>query len=193
MLSKSITRQHIRQQRQSLSMQQQQHASSQLIQQLLKLPELRSAKHIGLYWPNDGEISAVDLLGCRGSGSKCFYLPKVLDDGFLHFRPFSKKMRKNCYGIAEPITPRFIPLQKLDVILMPLVAFNRSGQRLGMGGGYYDRSLMFKRKQLWRAKPVLVGLAHDFQEVMALSHDSWDIPLSVIVTNKEIIRTRISV
>ncbi len=191
MSSKAITRQHIRQQRQSLSQQQQQHASSQLIQQLLKLPELRTAKHIGLYWPNDGEISAVDLLRRAGKRGKYFYLPKVLDDGFLHFRPLTKNMRQNCYGIAEPVNSRVIPLHKLDLILMPLVAFDRLGQRLGMGGGYYDRSLMFKRKQLWRAKPILVGLAHDFQEVMALGHDSWDIPLSVIVTNKEIIRVKV--
>ncbi len=57
-----------------------------------------------------------------------------------------------------------------------------------MGGGYYDRTFAFKKKLLWRKKPLLIGLAHDFQEVNALNCDDWDIPLSAIVTNRKLIR-----
>jgi 5-formyltetrahydrofolate cyclo-ligase len=69
---------------------------------------------------------------------------------------------------------------------MPLVGFDRLGNRMGMGGGYYDRTLAFMSEH-HSGKPKLVGLAHSSQEVELISQQSWDIPLHVIATDREII------
>ena len=73
-----------------------------------------------------------------------------------------------------------MPTHELDVILMPLVGFDNDGNRLGMGGGYYDRTLAYTRHAI--KKPVLIGVAHDLQRVDRLPYASWDIPLNAIVT-----------
>ena len=96
---------------------------------------------------------------------------------------------KNHYGIAEPIasgTP--IPLNSCDIILVPLVAFDRQGNRIGMGAGFYDRALSFKQTAESVTRPILLGLAHDFQEVNKISAQNWDIPLDAILTNRELIK-----
>ena len=78
----------------------------------------------------------------------------------------------------------------MDVILLPLVAFDRKGYRLGMGGGYYDRSLAFRRsRQQWR-RPRLIGVAHSCQQHPGLPQQHWDVPLDCIITESEIIPIR---
>src|SRR5687767_13746260 len=91
-------------------------------------------------------------------------------------------MRRNRFGIPEPTGRRCAP-QQLDLVLLPLVAFDRRGARLGMGGGFYDRTFAFLRVA-GRRKPRLVGLAHHFQEVAQLPREPWDVPLAAIVTER---------
>lgn len=188
--SKQSIRQKIRHQRQQLSPQAQRLAGKQLSRQLLALPEIAKAKHIAIYWPNDGEISP-QTFGheCKLNGKK-LYFPSILQNGHLHFRAFngSRALQNNCYGIPEPVNSHYIQANKLDIVLMPLVAFDKYGTRLGMGGGYYDRTFAFKKKLLWRKKPLLIGLAHNFQEVSELKSDEWDIPLTAVATNRKVIR-----
>ena len=99
---------------------------------------------------------------------------------------FNNGLLKNSYGIPEPLSKGNRPACNLDIVLMPLVAFDKQGNRLGMGGGYYDKTFAFKRQTLWRKKPILVGLSHHFQQVDELNNDNWDIPLTAIVTNQKI-------
>ncbi|MCP3673561.1 MAG: 5-formyltetrahydrofolate cyclo-ligase, partial [Gammaproteobacteria bacterium] len=110
------------------------------------------------------------------------YLPKVYEDGsnqlqFLHYHPKSK-MQNNRFGIPEPVTEDKIDLQNIDLLLMPLTAFDLSGNRIGMGGGYYDRTL----SKLFNKKPLLVGIAYDFQQVERCPVESFDQPLQMILT-----------
>lgn len=92
-------------------------------------------------------------------------------------------MEKNAYGIYQPTksSPE-IPLSNIDITLMPLVAFDRSGNRLGMGGGFYDRTFAYK-KRYPKQKPNLIGLAHDCQEAITITYEKWDIPLNRILTD----------
>jgi len=95
-------------------------------------------------------------------------------------------MQINQFGIAEPmVSPRYyLRADALDLLLVPLVAFDVNGNRLGMGGGFYDRTLAYlKRRQHW-CRPYLLGIAHDFQRVESLKRADWDIPLQAILTNK---------
>ena len=99
-------------------------------------------------------------------------------------------MLTNSYGIAEPLSihNQARPLWALDVLMIPLVAFDREGNRLGMGGGFYDRLLatLPGRPQ----QPLLVGIAHAFQEQPALETAAWDQALETIATEYEVIDCR---
>ncbi len=96
-------------------------------------------------------------------------------------------MIKNIYGIREP---KLIPANRraawaLDLVLLPLVAFDALGNRMGMGGGYYDRTFSFKSLRKGMTGPNLIGLAHEIQRVEKLPIESWDIPLTSIVTDSK--------
>ena len=97
-------------------------------------------------------------------------------------------MRPNRFGIAEPELGKnpTAPVWTLDIILLPLVAFDRAGNRMGMGGGFYDRTLARLNNSAME-RPLLIGLAHHCQEVEHLQAQSWDIPLDIIATDKELI------
>jgi 5-formyltetrahydrofolate cyclo-ligase len=116
---------------------------------------------------------------------KQLYLP-VLRGPRLWFMPFGSQTRlvSNRFGILEPDTPagaRCAP-QALDIVLAPLVAFDDRGRRLGMGGGYYDRTFAYLlNRQHWR-RPRLIGIAYDLQRVPALVARKWDVPLDGIAT-----------
>ncbi|WP_334030048.1 5-formyltetrahydrofolate cyclo-ligase [Alteromonas sp. P256] len=105
---------------------------------------------------------------------------------FLEYGPHTTLV-KNKYNIDEPelACPNVIPTSTIDVILMPLVGFDGNGNRLGMGGGYYDRTLAFT--QFTQQKPILIGIAHDEQEVETLPFEPWDIPVDIIVTPNRIL------
>ena len=108
----------------------------------------------------------------------------------LHFAQYKDNsvLTTNRFGIFEPCLKqaKISPPWSLDLILMPLVGFDRSGNRLGMGGGVYDRTLAFMAKNN-KPSPQLVGLAYSFQEIAQISPQKWDIPVSRIITEKEII------
>lgn len=188
------TRQQLRKQlrsaRRQLSAQQQHSASRQLLIHLARLPSFHNAKHIAIYWPNDGEINPLLLL--KKFPRKTFYLP-VLKNKSLVFKPVQKgnHFKKNRFNIPEPIN-RQAPkrAQQLSLILMPLVGFDRQGNRLGMGGGFYDRSCEFLLNEQKIYSTKLIGLAHHCQEVDALDNASWDVPMQSIVTDQQVIHCK---
>ena len=188
------TRQQLRQQmrraRRALSAQQQKLAAQNLLGNIATLPEFIRANHIAIYLPADGEIDPRPLLErCWAMGKKT-YLPILhpIRHNCLWFAPYDANtpMTRNCYGIEEPRldkAPRR-PAWALDLVLLPLVAFDAEGGRMGMGGGYYDRTFAFSRKQPGLRGPRLIGLAHELQRVDKLAVESWDIPLAAILTDQ---------
>lgn len=101
------------------------------------------------------------------------------------------ELRPNRFGIPEPQVSRrdLVRAEDLDLILLPLVAFDARGNRLGRGAGFYDRSLAFLRFRRYLRKPHLLGLGHDFQRVPRLRADSWDVPLEGVVTDRAVYYT----
>lgn len=186
--SVKIIRQQMRARRQALSALEQDIAGACTVTRILRDPLFLRSKRIALYLPNDGELDLTDLLEPAWQMNKHCFLPVLASHGKrLSFAPLTadSHLRPNRFGIPEPVVgrrERCQPLQ-LDLVLAPLVAFDTNGNRLGMGGGYYDRSFGFLcRRQHWR-RPQLIGVAHDFQRVDNLPAQRWDVPLQGVFTN----------
>ena len=181
---KDTLRRELRALRRSLEPHRQRQLAHQLAGHLRARPLVVSAARIGLYMPNDGEISPLPLLATLWRAGRTVYLPRVLDNGTLAFHAYrhGDRLRRGRYGIPEPDrrAPETDPC-KLDVVLMPLVAFDRFGTRLGMGGGYYDRT--FRRSHRY-CRPVRIGLGFSLQENEQLPRDPWDRRLDYVVTEK---------
>ena len=185
-LSRSDFRKQIRHARNALTSDVQHQASIDLITQVSTQSELIKAQHIALYISADGELDTQPLIEWLWSQGKQTYLPVLhpFSPGHLLFLNYNSTtpLTYNKYGIIEPRLNQTLvkPVAQLDLIFTPLVAFDSQGQRLGMGGGYYDRTLS---KWFETGKGALpVGLAHDCQQVERLPTESWDIPLPKIVT-----------
>ncbi|PLW83544.1 5-formyltetrahydrofolate cyclo-ligase [Kineobactrum sediminis] len=149
------------------------------------LPGWDSARRVALFWANDGELDPVNLLAdCRRRHCEV-YLPVLADGNHLEFRLWSREetLAPNVLGIPEPgsDSPQCAPAQ-LDIVVMPLVAWQRDGTRLGMGGGFYDRTFAGV------SGPLRVGLAFACQEASALPGDPWDIPLDFVITEAGLTR-----
>lgn len=191
--NKPALRKELRERRRALSPEQQTFASQALTNSLSRHPWLMSARHIALYWPADGELDTRPLAHWAWQHRKKCYLP-VLHPWqlrLLWFTPFKPdtRFKPNQFGIPEPIRHQAAPLSPLhlDVVLLPLVGFDQYGGRLGMGGGFYDTSFAFKRRQPGFTKPRLIGVAHSCQEVAKLPLEPWDIGLDGVVTEEGVV------
>ena len=188
--SRSALRKTLRQRRNALTVQQQQDAANNLAIQLLGHPDLRRCRHIAVYLPNDGEIDPSVYVSLARRRGLQFYLPVLhpIHAGRLVFSPFRDDtiLTPNRFGIPEPTFSDGLsrPPWAMDAVLLPLVGFDDLGGRLGMGGGFYDRTFAFARHRPGLA-PKLIGLAHDCQRVQALPVESWDVPLHGIVTDEQ--------
>lgn len=155
----------------------------------------RTSRRIACYLPSDGEVDPSAIIERCWRMGKTVYLPVLSrrPHDRLWFAPAAPgtELRANRYGIPEPQVPlrARVRAERLDLILLPLVAFDADGNRLGRGVGYYDRSLAFLRDRRFLRKPHLLGLAHDFQRVPALPTDWWDVPLDGIVTERTVYYT----
>lgn len=191
---KAALRLELRARRRDLNFAEQKLAAQRLCNRLSRRYEFVHATRIAFYFANDGEIATDPLLDAATRLGKQCYVPVVVEKRmyFQRYRP-GQQLQLNHFGIPEPVSakPQLCHPRNLDLILMPLVGFDRQGNRLGMGGGFYDRSLEFLgngHAQIHRLR--LFGLAHACQEVDALASESWDIPLHAIVTDQEFISCR---
>lgn len=189
-ISRQQLRTQLRKARRALNPSQQRQAARGLYRQLAQHPLFRRARHIALYLPNDGEIDPRLILRAAQRRGKKTYLPvlsawprtKMVFQQVRH----GEKFRPNRFRIPEPHinAAKQRTIWALDLIFLPLVGFDDAGGRLGMGGGFYDRSLAYQaRRKAWQ-KPVLLGLAHECQKVERLAQASWDVPLQGTVTDK---------
>ena len=186
------TRKQLRNKRRELSTKQQLIMADQIAANLCTQPFFLRAKRVGIYLANEGEVNPSLIYDiCNGEGKRCF-LPVVhpFKQNRLHFARYQPdtKLTTNRFGILEPClkNSKLSPAWSLDLILMPLVGFDCQGNRLGMGGGFYDRTFQFTAKKQ-SPSPKLIGLAYSFQELNAIKPQPWDIPVSGIVTEKKYI------
>ncbi|RJT41556.1 5-formyltetrahydrofolate cyclo-ligase [Rahnella woolbedingensis] len=182
--ARQTLRTEIRQRRNNLTAEQQSHFALQAAERVVTHPKIQSAKTISVFLSFDGELDTKPLIDRFWREGKQLCLPVLhpFSAGnllFLRYTPDTPLVR-NRLKILEPQldVTQVIPLSQLDVILTPLVAFDSTGQRLGMGGGFYDRTL-----EHWQeCGPYPIGLAHDCQHVDALPVEHWDVPLPAVIT-----------
>lgn len=189
-LQQRITlRRQLRQRRRTLTVYQQKQAARQLSQSLQRHPRIQQAKHVAAYVANDGEINPAPFMLWAQRHDKTLWLPVVnpaqtWQKQALRFVRAPKSRhprgwRRNRYGIWEPWSRHSQPAHALSVLLMPLVGFDASGNRLGMGGGYYDRLLANLNRRPQR--PYTIGLAHTCQQVDTLPIAPWDCPVDELI------------
>ncbi len=152
-----------------------------------------NSNRIACYLANDGEIDPEYIIQTAWKLRKQVYLPVLSPfQSKLYFAPYSAgtKMHLNRFAIQEPACnpAKWVNAWQLDLMLLPLVAFDDSGNRLGMGGGFYDRSLAYRQSRTHSLRPRLIGLAHELQREQKLAANSWDIPLNMIATEERVIQ-----
>jgi len=163
----------------------QQQKSELIVKHVKQSESYKQATKIAFYHAVRGEADPSALM----NNEKQFYLPilaKNKDQGLV-FAPIDQNTRykNNQFSIPEPIVDDqdLIDAKSLDLVIVPLLGFDLAGNRLGMGGGFYDRSFAFKKSAT--KKPVLMGFAYDFQQVDALSIEPWDVGLDAVVTESQ--------
>ncbi|HST27552.1 MAG TPA: 5-formyltetrahydrofolate cyclo-ligase [Rudaea sp.] len=184
-------RERLRGQRARLSASERIAAATALAATLEQLPEFLVDARVAGYWAVRGEMPLHAAFASLRSRGQAYCLPMLSEAGALRFAAWQPDLplRSNRYGIPEPNVPAdaWLAPSDLDVALVPLLGFDRRGNRLGSGGGWYDRSFAFLRDAPRPARPILVGIGYHFQEVPKLDAQSWDIPMDFIATDRELI------
>ena len=146
---------------------------------------LKDKKRIAIYYSVNNEVTTVQIIKHLWTKNKDLFLP-IIKSNQLMFGPYKSgdHLNNNKFGIPEPITRTedLIAADILDLVIVPLVAFDSNCNRLGMGGGYYDRALAFKQTLSETRSPLLIGLAYELQKVNALEINTWDIPMDGIIS-----------
>lgn len=179
----------LRKARENLNGAQREEAAGRCAQRARTLPALQRARCIAAYMAHRGEMSCEPIIEwARGRGASVL-LPVVVGR-HMRFTPChpGETLTPNRWEILEPERRprRWVSAIRPSVVLMPLVAFDSAGNRLGQGGGYYDRAFAFRRaSKNWR-RPLLVGLAYEFQQVDRLNAKPTDVPLDAVLTERQV-------
>ena len=162
-----------------------------VLRSLEALPEFMTDANVAGYWAVRGELPLNLAVASLARRDQRYFLPVTGKARMLRFAEFQAggALAPNRFGIPEPDVAEAAlrDPQRMDVILLPLLAFDRAGHRLGTGGGWYDASLAFLRDAPRPATPLLVGVGYGFQEVDALPAEAWDVDLDYIATDAELI------
>ncbi len=171
-------------------------AAQAVAAQAVLLSEFLKSEKIGAYLSIENELDPMPLMHCAQSLKKKLYLPSISADkdndanpSPLEFHAYTvgDPLSKGLHGISAPAHRAGLlsEINDLDIILLPLVAFDEQGNRLGRGAGHYDRTLNYIKQHYGRL-PLLIGLAYDFQKVSEIVPDKWDVPMNMIITEKAV-------
>jgi 5-formyltetrahydrofolate cyclo-ligase len=178
-------RQQLRARRGSLSATEHRHRSNLAAKAVAALPMFRAGKRVALYLPLGRETDTTALIAAARRRGVRVFVPVVIDrrHGRMRFHPLAGRTRRGAYGVlvpavlGQPVSPRW-----LDLIVIPVVGVDAEGRRLGMGGGFYDRALQFRRRRRQWTGPHLVGFAFDCQRTESRFAEPWDINLDSLAS-----------
>lgn len=195
LLSRQQIRRHALHQRRQISFFKQQTSGAAICRRIRHFRPYRQARFVCIYMSIASEIPTVALIRMAERDGKQCYVP-VLHPWNRHKMEFVRyrtgdQLRRNHWGIAQPVLrlQNRLAAPLFDLVMMPLVAFDQSGRRLGMGQGFYDRAFAFRR--LAASKPVLLGLAHECQQsAHPLQAQPWDVDMDAVATPLRVTRFR---
>ncbi|HEB12880.1 MAG TPA: 5-formyltetrahydrofolate cyclo-ligase [Actinobacteria bacterium] len=183
-ISKESLRRLFREKRSSLGAQTRAEASAQIVDHIVALEAFQESMGIGAFWPLAEEVNTRALIAKCFEMGKRVYLPRVnSQETRLEFCPFTgdvTSLRSGPFQIQEPATPES-PAGSIDLIIVPGLAFDMRGHRLGYGAGYYDKYLEDKRA-------LLTGIAFDIQTIDILPVGDHDVAVDIVVTETRVIR-----
>lgn len=187
-LSKTQLRNQLRSIRKMLGADVHQAAASTIVEFLAELDVFKKAESVACYFAQGSELSLQPVMELIWQKQKKCYLPILNNDqslGFVSYQPYDD-LTLNRYGILEPVlTPdKVLAAEQLDLVLVPLVGFDKIGHRLGSGSGYYDRTFSFLCQHPKPTKPFLLGVGYQEQCCDHLPHDAWDVKLDAILTQQ---------
>ncbi len=183
-------RNRLRGARRALSAVDQRAHSAQVARLLSSSAIFQRARRVAVYLTEDGELDLGPAVARARRFGKRLFLPVLRPRPqralwLCEFRP-GDRLRPNRFSISEPSPRRRPPVAPwgLDLVLVPLVGFDETGNRLGMGGGFYDRSFAYRRRRRCWHKPRLLGVAHECQKLSSIAHRAWDVRLDGVVTER---------
>ena len=182
--SQSVIRAAAKARRAQLTSSQRQEASTKIAEKLFGTTIFRSSSNIACYVSLDAEVSTRSIIERAWQQKKRVFAPIAEKHFILRFRQFDNErdLFTNNIGLREPIHGRPARSDEFDLVIVPLVAFDSHRNRIGMGGGYYDRTFSFLANNAENTKPALIGLAFDCQRVEKIHANPWDIPLCQVFT-----------
>lgn len=178
-LANRLRKQHLSK-RKSLSASTRYWGSQSIVNQLIASNLYQRANHIALYLPLGGEVDLSELFNHAQKDDKQLYLPRVNGQQIDLCGALSVgELVRSSWGILEPAADQSaVQLCSIDLLIMPLVAYSSNGDRIGMGGGFYDRLLAASGHQ-----PVKLGAAYDWQQATWVP-EAWDQPLDAVITER---------
>ena len=176
-------RRELRERRAALSPAEQAGISAAVGRRLAQIAALKRSLVVGGYRAIRGEVDIDAALARLHEDGAMVTIPRVSGDR-MDFLPWTSASETitGSFGIDEPINGEPVQFSRHDVVLVPLVAFDETGQRLGQGGGFYDRAIA----EAGAARPLLIGVAHAFQQVRSIPVEAWDMPLDAVVTEERV-------
>jgi len=156
--------------------------SQAIVSKLLNFPLFLAANNFAAFMPMPHEVDIKPILQI----DKPCYLPVVQSARQLSFARVlaNTKLTKNKFNILEPDSTSFLPANNLDLVLCPLIGFDKAGRRLGNGGGFYDTTFVIGKQT--STTPKLIGIGYEKQLLESFPHDSWDVKLYAVITDKKI-------
>lgn len=179
-MSQALIRNQLRKERDQLEEQVVYAGGLSFAQTLSQHPVYQKSQHIAFYWPCQNEVdmhAAID--NCLHEGKTC-YLPIIMAEQFLTFTPYTRdmKMHTNRFKVMEPIDINPIPTNQLDLVIMPAVAIDYNGNRIGMGAGFYDKTFQALQHD---EKPYRIGAVYPFQIIDSIERQLHDIPCHEVI------------
>ena len=159
-------------------------ASNRIVSTVVRAPWFARAQLIGCYLAAPDEADTWPIISRAWRMKKRIFAPVAGKKGRMRFREITadSTLVRNRFGLFEPVDGEILPAKRLHVVLTPLVAFDEKGNRIGMGGGYYDRAFSFLKNRRLMLRPKLIGLAYDCQRVREITANPWDIRLYSVIT-----------
>ena len=170
--------------RAALSVDERDDASAVIAAKVIRAAWFQRAKYIACYLPAPDEVNTWEVISRAWAMKKRVFAPVIEKNSHMQFQEICPEstLKPNRFGLLEPSGGDIVTARMLDIVLTPVVAFDEHNHRIGMGGGYFDRTFSFLRNRRAWMHPKIVGLAFACQKVEKIQPNPWDIPLFCAIT-----------